>query len=215
MHWARILRQAVTICIAINLKGPYVSTHRLLKSLNRLCRNAAVACAAGALATLALAESPVRKIEVTRDGDAYVVKAEMSAPVAPALAWEVLTDFANMARWVPNVSDSRVVKPGEAKLMIEQRGTAKFSGMKFDYASLREIELDAQTTIHSTQIKGSMKKQVSLMKVSPEGAGTLMLYKLELVPSFLASAVISEDLLKQETVDQFTAIVGEMLRRKK
>ena len=87
--------------------------------------------------------------------------------------------------------------------------------MNFDYTSLREIELAAKTTIRSTQVKGSMKKQSSLMKLVPKGAGTLMQYKLELIPSFMTSTVISEDLLKQEAVDQFTAIVAEMLRRKK
>ncbi len=174
-----------------------------------------MACIAGALATVALADSPVRKIDVTRDGDAYVLKADISAPVPPTLAWEVLTDFANMARWVPNVSDSHVLKAGVSSLTIEQRGTVKFGGLKFDYVSQREIELDDQTAIHSTQIKGSMKKQASLMKVSPQGAGTLMQYRLELLPSFPASAVISEDLLKQEAIEQFTAIVAEMLRRKK
>ena len=189
--------------------------HTLRKRLNQLCRHMLVAIAAGALAGGALADSPVRTMDVTRDGDAYVLKAEISAPVAPAVAWEVLTDFANMARWVPNVGDSRIVKPGKANLTIEQRGTVKFAGMNFDYTSLREIELAAKTTIRSTQVKGSMKKQSSLMKLVPKGTGTLMQYKLELIPSLMTSTVISEDLLKQEVVDQFTAIVAEMLRRKK
>lgn len=192
-----------------------MSFHTLPKRLNSLRRHLLVAIAAGALAGGAQADSPVRTVDVTRDGDAYVLKAEISAPVAPAVAWEVLTDFANMARWVPNVVDSRIVKPGMANLMIEQRGTVKFAGINFDYTSLREIELTAETTIRSTQVKGSMKKQSSLMKLVPKGTGTLMQYKLELIPSFMTSTVISEDLLKQEAVDQFTAIVAEMLRRKK
>lgn len=165
--------------------------------------------------TATAAESPVRSIDVTRDGDAYVLKADMVAPVPPALAWEVLTDFPNMARWVPSVNDSHILKPGDTKFTVEQRGTAKFGALKFDYTSVREIELNPQTTIRSTQLKGSMKKQQSLMKLSAEGNGTLMQYQLELVPSFFASAVISEDLLKQEISEQFTAIVGEMVRRRK
>ena len=192
-----------------------MSFHTLLKRLNKFCRYALVASAAAALTGGALADSPVRAVDVTRDGDAYVLKAEISAPVAPAVAWEVLTDFANMARWVPNVGDSRIVRPGAANLTIEQRGTVKFAGMNFDYISLREVELTAKTTIRSTQVKGSMKKQSSLMKLVPKGTGTLMQYKLELIPSFMTSTVMSEDLLKQEVVDQFTAIVAEMLRRKK
>ena len=42
-----------------------------------------------------------------------------------------------------------------------------------------------------------------------------MVYQLEIVPSLLASTVISEDLLKHDIEEEFTAIIGEMNRRKK
>ena len=140
---------------------------------------------------------------------------QIFAPVNRAIAWEVLTDFPNMAGWVPNLKESVVVKPGDKQMTIEQRGTAKFGGVGFSYTSLREIVLDPQTTIKSTQVKGSMKRQESLMTLSTEGDGTRMQYRLELVPNLLASAALSEDRLKQEIQEQFTAIVGEMTKRKK
>jgi hypothetical protein len=174
-----------------------------------------LAFAAFALAASAAAQSPVRSIDVAYDGETYVVKARMFAPVPQAIAWDVLTDFPNMAKWVPNVRESVIVKPGERQFTIEQRGTAKFGGLSFSYTSLREIVLNPQTTIQSTQIKGSMKRQQSLMTVSAEGDGTRLQYQLELVPSLLASAVVSPDFLKHEMEEQFTAIVGEMVRRKK
>jgi hypothetical protein len=186
-----------------------------LQRLARHCLRGCLALAACAMAATALAQSPVRSMEVTYDGDTYVVKAQMFAPVTQAIAWDVLTDFPNMAKWVPNVRESTVVKPGDKQFTIEQRGTAKFAGLSFSYTSLREIVVNPQTTIDSTQIKGSMKLQHSLMRVSPEGDGTRMQYQLEVVPSFPASAVMSEDFLRHEIEEQFTAIVGEMMRRKK
>lgn len=158
--------------------------------------------------------SQVRTIDVAHDGDAYVVTVQVYAPVNRTIAWDVLTDFTHMAGWVPNLQQSVVVKPGDRQLTIEQRGTAKFGGVGFSYTSVREIVLDPQTTIRSTQVKGSMRRQESLMTLSPEGDGTRMQYRLELVPSLLASAALSQDRLKQEIEDQFTAIVGEMSKRK-
>ena len=181
----------------------------------RRCVGGLCALAIWMLVANAAAQSPVRSIDVTHDGDAYVVKAQMFAPVSRAVAWDVLTDFPNMAKWVPNVTDSTIVKPGDKQFTIEQRGTAKFVGLSFSYTSLREIVVNPQTTIESTQIKGSMKLQHSLMTVSPDGDGTRMQYQLELVPSLLASAVMSEDFLKHEIEEQFTAIVGEMIKRKR
>lgn len=192
-----------------------MTTHPSLQRLTRTCLRVWLALAVFAIAAGAAAQSPVRSIDVTYDGDTYVVKALMFAPVTQAIAWDVLTDFPNMAKWVPNVLESAVVKPGDKQFTIEQRGNAKFAGMSFAYTSVREIVLNPQKTILSTQIKGSMKKQQSLMTVSPEGDGTRMQYQLEIVPSMLASAVMSKEFLKHEIEEQFTAIVGEMVKRKK
>ncbi len=87
--------------------------------------------------------------------------------------------------------------------------------MSFPYTSVREIVLVPDTTIQSTQIKGSMRKQQSLMTIGADGDGTSLQYELELVPSMLTSAALSEDRLKREINEQFTAIIGEMIKRKK
>ena len=84
-----------------------------LQRLARHCLRGCLALAACAMAATALAQSPVRSMEVTYDGDTYVVKAQMFAPVTQAIAWDVLTDFPNMAKWVPNVRESIIVKPGD------------------------------------------------------------------------------------------------------
>jgi len=186
-----------------------------LQGFAHACLRGCLALVACALAASASAESPVRSVDVTYDGDTYILNAQMFAPVPQAIAWDVLTDFANMAKWVPNVVESRIVKPGDKQMTIEQKGNAKFAGLSFSYTSLREIVLNPQATILSTQVKGSMKKQVSLMTLSSEGDGTKMQYRLELLPSWPASSVLSPDFLKHEINEQFTAIVEEMIKRKK
>ncbi len=192
-----------------------MTTRASLQGFAHAFRLGWLALAACTLTASAAAQSPVRSIDVAYDGETYVVKVQMFAPVTRAIAWDVLTDFANMAGWVPNLRESIVVKPGDKQITIEQRGTAKFGGLGFSYTSLREIVLNPQTTIQSTQIKGSMRRQQSLMTLSTEGDGTRLQYQLELVPNLLASAALSQDRLKQEIEEQFTAIVGEMFKRKK
>jgi len=192
-----------------------MSTRALQQGFAYVCRRGALALVAFALATSAAAQSPVRSIDVTYDGETYVVNARMFAPVSQAVAWDVLTDFTNMAGWVPNVRESSIVKPGDKQMTIEQRGAAKFGALSFQYTSLREVVLNPQSTIQSTQVKGSMRRQQSLMTLSADGEGTRLQYHLEVVPSMLASAVLSQDFLKHEIEEQFTAIVGEMVKRKK
>lgn len=192
-----------------------MSTHLSLHGFARACGRGWLTLAACAIATAAAAQSPVRSIDVAYDGETYVVKAEMFAPVNQAIAWEVLTDFTNMAGWVPNLRESSIVKPGDKQLTIEQRGTAKFGVLSIPYTSVREIVLNPQTTIQSTQIKGSMRRQQSLMTLSTNGDGTRLQYQLEVVPNVFAAAVLSQDFLKHEIDEQFTAIVAEMIKRKK
>jgi carbon monoxide dehydrogenase subunit G len=142
------------------------------------------------------------------------VEAVMFAPVPQALAWEVLTDFEHMDRFVPNVKSSRVIAREAQGLTIEQQGTAHFGALNIPYTSQRHLELRPETTIHSRQVTGSMKKVETLMKLSVEGAGTRLDYHLEIVPSLIASTVLSEDFLRHEVDEQFNAIIGEMIRRK-
>jgi hypothetical protein len=51
------------------------------------------------------------------------------------------------------------------------------------------------------------------MTLTPDGNGTQLQYHLEMVPTGLAAAVLSEDFLQHELTEQFTAIIGEMVRR--
>lgn len=159
------------------------------------------------------ADSPIRSVDVTYDGDTYVLNGVMYAPVAQAVAWDVLTDFDHMAQWVPNVSESKVLKREDTVVTIEQHGVAKYGAVSFPYTTERKIELKPQSTINSMQTKGSLRRVVSTMLVEAEGKGTRLTYHLEIAPSLLASALLSKDFIAHEFSDQFTAIIGEMVRR--
>ncbi len=159
------------------------------------------------------ADSPVRSIDVVHDGEAYVVNAIMFAPVAPAVAWEVLTDFDHQAQWVPNLAESKVLQREDSWVMVQQRGVAKFGAASFPYVTERKIEMKSPVAIKTTQLKGSLRRVESTILLEPDGKGTRLNYHLEVVPSILASTVMSKQFLEHEVGEQFGAIVGEMMRR--
>ena len=161
----------------------------------------------------AAAESPIRSIEVVRSADAYVANLVMFAPVPGSLAWKVLTDFEHQPEWVPNLRESKIIESDGNTLTIEQRGVARFGIASFPYVSVRQILLDPERTVRAKQLKGNMHRVESLMTLSPDGNGTQLQYHLEIVPAGLASALLSEDFLQHELTEQFTAIIGEMVRR--
>ena len=152
-------------------------------------------------------------MNVTREGDTYVVNAVFFAPVAQSIAWDVLTDFDHLQGWVPNVALSKTTKREENWVFVEQRGVAKFGAASFPYTTERKIELAMPTTIKTTQLKGSMRRVESTLQLEPEGKGTKINYHLEIVPSVIASTVMSKPFVEHEVTEQFTAIIGEMTRR--
>ena len=159
------------------------------------------------------AESPVRSLDVAFEGDAYVVNAVFFAPVPQAVAWDVLTDFDRLAKWVPNVAESKVLKREETWVTVEQRGVAKYGAASFPYTTERKIELKPPASIKTAQLKGNMRRVESTIMLEPDGKGTRILYHLEIVPSVFAGAVMSKKFVEHEVGEQFTAIVGEMTRR--
>ena len=161
------------------------------------------------------AESPIRKLDVAFEGDAYIVNAVFVAPAPQSVAWDVLTDFDKLQGWVPNVAESKVVKREDSVVTVEQRGVAKYGAASFPYVTERRIELKPPANLKTAQIKGSMRRVESTIMLEPEGKGTRIIYHLEIVPSLLAGAVMSKSFVEHEVGEQFTAIVGEMTRRVK
>jgi carbon monoxide dehydrogenase subunit G len=171
----------------------------------------AAAVVAGNLAHAA--DSPFRSIDVAYEGDAYILNAVMFAPVPQAVAWDVLTDFDHMARWVPNVAESKAIAHDGDSVTVQQHGVAKFGAASFPYTTERRIDLKPQGGIKTVQLKGSFRRVESTLQIEPDGKGTRINYHLEMVPSGLASTVMSKKFVEHEVTEQFTAIVGEMVRR--
>jgi len=152
-------------------------------------------------------------IDVKRDGDAFEVDTTLFAPVPLDVAWDVLTDFENMEKFVPNVSASRIVANDGNRLTIEQRGRARFGLFSFAFDSVRRIELTPRTQIRSTQVKGNMRRMESLTTFIPADGGTRLRYQVDVVPGALFPAALTERFLEHEIEEQFGAIVKEMVRR--
>lgn len=189
---------------------------RTARTLARACGSTLLAaCLAGGAHAQGKDAGPIRSFDVTQKEDTYVATIVMYTPAPPPVAWSVLTDFDNMGKFVPNVKESAIKARDGNTLTVEQKGTARFGLLSFPYTSVRRMELDPQNSILSTQVQGSMKKVVSLMKLTPEASGTRLDYRIELIPSGIASTVMSKDFLKNELTEQFTAIVGEMGKRTK
>jgi hypothetical protein len=163
----------------------------------------------------AAADSPyVRTINVTQDGDVYTCDVVLFAPVRPTLAFDVLTDVDHMVDWVPNLRQSRFLKREGDVAYIEQVGLAQFAFLSFTFSTERRLEMKRPLSIRASQVRGSARSYNSVLRLTPEGNGTRLDYHADFEPGFLAAAVLSREFFGHEIAEQFTAMIGEMVRRK-
>ncbi|QTD44826.1 SRPBCC family protein [Ottowia testudinis] len=176
------------------------------------------------LPTLAAAESygapPVRDvvadqdIRVQRKGSAFSIDAVMHAPVPLATAWEVLTDFERMPRYQRSLKSSEVLERGAERLLVHQKGVARFGPFSSPFESVREMQLASQRSIRAQQVSGTTLKQMtSLMTLEPENGGTRLTYHAEMEPESGLPPLVGPSLVQHETAAQFSATVREMVRR--
>lgn len=163
-------------------------------------------------APLARAASPVQSLEVQRQGEGYVIDASFIVPVPRALAWTVLTDFGAMARFVPNLLESRVTV-GSPQLTVHQRGVARFGPLEFPFESVRRVDMRPPEAIDSVQITGNLRRLESHTTLAEVSDGTRVSYRVELLPGNDFPKLIGAAFLRHEVREQLEAIVQEMLRR--
>lgn len=175
------------------------------------------ACAALLLrAAPAAADAPVLAddVKVERTADGFAVDVKMFAPVPPALAWAVLTDFERMAEFIPNLTHSQVLARDNGNVRVRQKGTAHYGPFSHEFDSLREIHLLPPREIHAHGIGGNIKRMDSVMQLEAENDGTRLRYHVEVVPDFWLPPLLGPSFIRHETAEQFSAMINEMLRRR-
>lgn len=81
----------------------------------------------------------------------------MLTSVSLETAWQVLTDFQPIARFVPNLERSQVTERKGNRLRVEQQGRAFFGPFWVTFGLVREIELHAMREIRAHPITGTAR----------------------------------------------------------
>ena len=152
-------------------------------------------------------------VNVHTNGAAFIIDADIHAPVRPDRAFAVVTDFSHMASFLPNLHTSEVLARDGDILQVHQTGTTYFSFIPIDFESLREVRLDAPHKVVAHGIRGNFKKMDSVMTLEDEGTGTHLHYHAEIEPSFAMPFGLGTETVRQQTAGQFTAMLREMQRR--
>lgn len=172
-----------------------------------------LALAGSAVAAIDDDEPPIQ-VQVKKSGALIIVDADFSVAVTPRLAWEVLTDFDHMARFISNVQYSAVTVRQPGKLQVVQKGAATRGPLSFSFDSVRDIMLTPFELITTHLVSGNMKQLDGTTRLRTEGSGTHIVYHAESIPDTFVPPLVGTAFIAAESRHQFEEMRIEMLKRK-
>lgn len=153
-------------------------------------------------------------VRFTSLDEGFRLEIEMLAPVPLTLAWKVLTDFNNMARFATNLSSSRIVSAQGNQWRVAQTGFVRLGPLTQSFESVRDITLTPMKEIVSHQISGNTRRVDSRMRLQSSNDGNTRLeYRAEIVPETMLPPLIGPAVVRHEMAEQFSAQIAEMKRR--
>jgi hypothetical protein len=152
-------------------------------------------------------------VAVMRRGDLFGIDAVMVVPVTPAQAWEVLTDFDNMAKFVPAMTASRVTARDGDVVRIEQRGELKWGPVIEAFETRREVRLKPHESLQWTSLAGEVPPEQGLTRLKAVPAGTEIWHRGELRLNTWMPTPVAERFLQGALQERYEAFAAEMRRR--
>jgi hypothetical protein len=156
---------------------------------------------------------PVVATTVSQLGEVLVVEVIADVPVALGTAWDVLTDFEHMAEFIGNVTISKVVRREGSRVVVHQKGVARYGLLSFSFESEREIRMEPMIRIQTKSLSGSVKRMESESRLSQSESGTQIRYRAEVEPDSQLAKMFGASFIRHEVEEQFLEMSKEMIRR--
>ena len=154
-------------------------------------------------------------VHVERNGRSFAVQAGATVAAPLSLVWEVLTDYDNLARFIPGIAESVVQQRATNRLLVEQRGEARFLVFSYPIQVRLEVLESPRERIVSRAVAGNLKRMSGRYDLKAENGGIRLRYTGELEPDFRLPPIIGTLAVRNMVEEQFAAMVAEIERRSK
>ena len=169
-----------------------------------------------ALPALARADpGPAPAIELASDGSLFRLRAAFEVPAAPAVAWDVLTDYDGMTRFVPSLRESRVISRAPDAIVIRQEGLVRFLVLSRRVPmTLKVVERAPERIDFSLLESSDFDDYTGSWSISPGTASCHVSYELYAeMRSSLVPQSIARRLLRRSISRQLQQVQAEIARR--
>ncbi len=163
------------------------------------------------LARAAAAEAIETRIE--RQGEYITVNASALMQVDARIAWEVLSDYDNLARFIPDMKSSRVVSRSGGRVRVEQKGEFGFFFYRQPVDVTLEVFEQPPHRIDARRIAGNIRELETRYELGTSDAGVRFGYSGRFIPAFSLPPLIGMPIVRRIVERRFRALVEEIARR--
>ena len=135
-------------------------------------------------------------------------------PVPTNVAWQVLTDYAGISRFVKSVRASRIERSADGRKFVRQDAEANVFMVRRRMQVLMEIEEDPLRRIRFRDVlHDDFKSYAGEWRLSRVPGATRVDYELAAVPSSGLARTLCRGVLRSSARDLLRQVRAEMLRR--
>jgi ribosome-associated toxin RatA of RatAB toxin-antitoxin module len=164
-----------------------------------------------------VALSPARaadiSVNITRDGDAFIVQAQAEFEGSVNRTWQVLTDYGRYPEYIPEVTESRVLARQGREVQVAQKGETRLLFVRFPIDVRLAITEHPRERVVSHALSGSFREMRNAYSLEAGQGRVLLRYAGRLVPDFYVPPVIGPLVLRRTIESMFVAMVEEMERQ--
>lgn len=185
-----------------------------IRGIVRTMRYAVALAATLALALpAAAADDGDIAVKVRKDGETIHVTVDCPVKAPPAVAWDVMTDYENMAGFISNLTQSTVRMHMGNRMQVFQKGKASRGPLSISFENMREIQLVPKSEIRSKLIAGDTMPAEFVTRIEQRDGVTHVTHTGFYTPSMWVPPGIGPSLIEAETRKQYGEIRAEILKR--
>lgn len=127
-------------------------------------------------------------------------KIQISHPVEQV--WQVLTDYQALADFIPNLTQSRLLKHPTGGIRLEQVGSQRFLRLNFSARVVLDLEENFPDEINFNMVEGDLKAFIGSWQLKPYStsgkSGTSLYYTVRVRPKRTMPVVVIEHRLSSD-----------------
>ena len=175
---------------------------------------AVCALAAPAIAVAAAKAPKPVSVSLDKDGGQCHAQGRFHAAVSVAIAWQVLTDYEGITRFVPAVRESKLETGADGERRLRQDAVGSAFMMEHRVHVLLQLDEVVERHIEFHDVLGQdFRRYSGEWRLVPDTSGVHVEYELRAEPTSSLMRLFCRGALKKGAEDLLGQVRAEMLRR--